>query len=42
MALSVYTLKDSNKWNDIVKSFCNYDVYYLSGYTKAFYLHNDG
>lgn len=40
--LEVYTLQDSNKWDEIVKTFKDYDVYYLSGYTKAFYLHGDG
>ncbi len=36
---------DINKgqlWDDIVKSFSNYDVYYLSGYVKAFQIHGDG
>lgn len=40
--LSVFTLDESEKWDSIVKSFSNYDVYYLSGYTKAFQLHDDG
>lgn len=39
--LEVYSL-DNSKWDDIVKSFNNYDIYYLSGYTKAFKLHGDG
>ncbi len=29
-------------WDDIVKSFARYDVYYLSGYVKAFQIHGDG
>lgn len=40
--LSIITLDESDKWDSIVKSFSNYDVYYLSGYTKAFKLHGDG
>jgi lipid II:glycine glycyltransferase (peptidoglycan interpeptide bridge formation enzyme) len=40
--LSVITLEKSHKWDSIVKSFNSYDVYYLSGYTKAFELHGDG
>ena len=36
------TLAESEKWDEIVKSFENFDVYYLSGYTKAFKLHGDG
>lgn len=40
--LSVISIDKSNKWNEIVKSFNDYDVYYLSDYTKAFQLHGDG
>ncbi len=40
--LSIITLEESRNWDEIVKSFSNYDVYYLSGYTKAFKLHGDG
>lgn len=39
---SIITLDESDKWDSIVKSFIKYDVYYLSGYTKAFKLHGDG
>lgn len=40
--LSIFTLNESEDWDSTVKSFKNYDVYYLSGYTKAFKLHSDG
>lgn len=40
--LEIINIDESNKWDSIVKSFSNYDVYYLSGYTKAFKLHGDG
>lgn len=40
--LSVYTLENCDKWDSIVKSFEKYEVYYLSGYVKAFKLHGDG
>ena len=40
--LEVLSLKQADKWDELVKSFSDYDVYYLSGYTKAFYLHKDG
>ena len=40
--LSVITLADSEKWDQIVHLFDNFDVYYLSGYVKAFMLHGDG
>lgn len=40
--LTVYTLADGETWDALVRSFQNYDVYYLSGYVKAFQLHGDG
>lgn len=36
------SVKENEKWDEIVKSFKEYDVYYLSGYAKAFQLHGDG
>lgn len=30
------------EWDDIVRSFSEYDVYYLSVYVKAFHIHGDG
>ena len=35
-------MDDSTRWDEIVKSFSNADVYYLSGYVKAFKIHGDG
>jgi len=40
--LTVYTLEQSEKWDAIVRSFKEYDVYWLSGYVKAFQIHGDG
>ncbi|SCZ81393.1 lipid II:glycine glycyltransferase FemX [Acidaminobacter hydrogenoformans] len=40
--LEIVNIDESDKWDSMVKSFSNYDVYYLSGYTKAFKLHGDG
>jgi hypothetical protein len=40
--LSIFTIEEENKWDNIVKSFRNYDVYYLSSYVKAFQIHGDG
>lgn len=40
--LEVYTLDQSDRWDEVVKGFDNYDVYYLSGYSKGFYIHSDG
>ena len=40
--LSVFTIDQSEKWDSAVESFTDFDVYYLSGYVKAFMLHGDG
>lgn len=42
MALSVFTIEQAEEWDKIVRTFENSDVYYLSGYVKAFQLHGDG
>lgn len=40
--ISTYRLSESDKWDQIVKSFINYDIYWLSGYVRAFQIHGDG
>jgi len=35
-------IDDNEKWDNTVKGFENFDVYYLSGYVKAFHAHGDG
>lgn len=40
--LAVYTIEQNETWDDIVRTFEKYDVYWLSGYVKAFQLHGDG
>lgn len=40
--LEIITLNKSEEWDGVVKSFKEYDVYYLSGYVKGFKLHGDG
>ena len=42
MALTVYTIEQSEQWDAVVRTFNNYDVYWLSGYMKAFKIHGDG
>jgi len=42
MSLQILTAEESDRWDQLVKSFDTYDVYYLYGYTKAFQLHGDG
>lgn len=40
--ISKITLDDSSKWDEVVKSFSNYDVNYLSSYSMAFKKNGDG
>ena len=40
--LEVITLEDSKKWDETVRSFRDYDVYYLSGYLKSLLINGDG
>lgn len=35
-------MSQAKEWDELVHSFVNYDVYYLSGYVKAFQIHGDG
>jgi hypothetical protein len=40
--IKIISIIESKEWDIIVRSFTDYDVYYLSGYVKAFQLHGDG
>lgn len=40
--ITLFGIKDSVRWDVIVRGFAEYDVYYLSGYIKAFNIHGDG
>lgn len=40
--LKVYSMIQKDGWDSVVKSFHQFDIYYLSGYVKAFELHGDG
>ena len=40
--LTVFPLAQKEQWDNIVHTFQNYDVYYLSDYVKGFCLHGDG
>ena len=42
MKLKVITLEQFEQWDAVVRSFLEYDVYWLSGYVKAFQIHGDG
>lgn len=40
--IQLFHITEDLKWDRIVMSFSNYDVYYLSGYVKSFKTHGDG
>lgn len=40
--IKLYKLSEAELWDACVKSFTEWDVYYLSGYVKAFFVHGDG
>ena len=40
--IKIYSIKETSQWDEIVLSFSKHDVYYLSGYVKAFQIHGDG
>ena len=40
--IQLFSIQDRLNWDNTVKLFSDYDVYYLSGYVKAFQIHGDG
>ena len=40
--IEIISIENSDYWDEVVKSFSQHDVYYLSGYVKAFEAHGDG
>ncbi len=40
--LSIISVSDTEKWNGIVRSFDNWDIYYLNEYAVSFQIHGDG
>lgn len=40
--IELYNIGQSVQWDETVRSFKEWDVYYLSGYVKAFHIHGDG
>lgn len=40
--LRIVSINEKNKWNEIVKSYENWDIYYLSEYADTLRLHGDG
>ena len=40
--IQIYDLTVAEQWDACVRSFAEWDVYFLSGYVKAFHIHGDG
>ena len=40
--IQLINIETHKLWDEIVQSFSNYDVYYLSGYVRPFQIHGDG
>lgn len=40
--IEIVSCSQKEKWDNLVKSFKEYDVYYLQGYAKGFQIHGDG
>lgn len=40
--IQIFGIEQAKAWDDIVQGFAEYDIYYLSGYVKAFMIHGDG
>lgn len=40
--LEVIKLEEKKRWNDVVRSFRDYDVYYLNAYLKSLFINGDG
>lgn len=40
--IQLYYISQRTEWDNVVRSFQEWDVYYLSGYVKAFHIHGDG
>lgn len=38
----IVTISEQARWDDLVRSFSDFDVYYLSGYARGFAIHGDG
>lgn len=40
--IQIINIEAHKQWDEVVQSFKEYDVYYLSGYVQAFQIHGDG
>lgn len=40
--IQIFDMTQRKEWDEVVRSFAEYDIYYLSGYVRAFEIHGDG
>lgn len=40
--IQIFDMTQRKEWDEVVRSFAEYDVYYLNGYVRAFQIHGDG
>ena len=40
--IQIFDMTQRKEWDEVVRSFAEYDVYYLSGYVRTFEIHGDG
>jgi hypothetical protein len=40
--IRIISFAQTEEWDALVRSFSNYDIYYLTGYVHAFQIHGDG
>ena len=40
--MEIIQVGETDRWNNIIKSFQNWDIYYLNEYAYSFQLHGDG
>ena len=38
----VVSSKENSRWNEIVRSYLHWDIYYLNEYARSFEIHGDG
>ena len=42
MKIQIIGIEQVDRWDSIVTSFADFDVYYLNGYVRGFKVHGDG
>jgi len=41
-SIEIIPFQEKEKWNEVVRSFNDHDIYYMNEYLKAFQIHGDG